>query len=48
MVEQPPQRPVPASIPDRPAAEATQLLIDRFLPRFDLAVAHAAVVRVPP
>ena len=48
MVEQRGQSPEVAPVSARGAAEASQLLIDRFLPRWDLAVVHAGVFRVPP
>ena len=48
MVEQWGQSPEVAPVSARGAAEASQLLIDRFLPRWDLAVAHAGVFWVPP
>ena len=41
----------PEEVPAAPAAGAaqgTQLLIDQFLPRYDFAVVHAQVFRVPP
>ncbi len=46
--------PLPAQQPEVPAAPAAggaqglQLLIDQFLPRYDFAVVHAQVFRVPP
>ena len=47
-VEQRGQSPEVAPVSARGAAETSQLLIDRFLPRWDLAVAHAGVFRAPP
>ena len=37
-----------AAAPAAGAAEGPQLLIDQFLPRYDFAVVHAQVFRVPP
>jgi len=42
-----PQPEVPA-VPAAGAAQGPQLLIDQFLPRYDFAVVHAQVFRVPP
>ncbi len=42
-----PEPEVPA-VPSAGAAQGPQLLIDQFLPRYDFAVVHAQVFRVPP
>ena len=34
--------------PDEARAEQPELLIDQFLPRYDLAIVHAEVLRAPP
>ena len=42
------QQPEVSALPAGAKAQSSPLLIDRFLPRYDFAVVHAQVFRVPP